>query len=270
MNHAVLAFIQSDVLAYFGIASLILWKQGTETTPTTQVAPSKLGGKSEDVFRLLHYGVVDAYLFAGGEESAYHFFLLVGVEGIGHLIHDGGKVGLEGADGSADGVDVPHEDASIPVVVAGDKVLLGCLMVWLFLEGFHLIYLVNVRGLGSGDVAVAGLGATGLDADGDDDFLVCSIAECLAEDTLVFRGVDDQSIGWSHHDVGFRMLLLNLPTSIGNTRCRIASLRFCKNIVNGHVRDLLLDNADVFLVGDHPHILHWADGIEAVDGELDE
>ena len=33
MNHAVLAFIQSDVLAYLGIASLILWKQGTETAP---------------------------------------------------------------------------------------------------------------------------------------------------------------------------------------------------------------------------------------------
>ena len=33
MNHAVLAFIQADVLAYLGIASLILWKQGTETTP---------------------------------------------------------------------------------------------------------------------------------------------------------------------------------------------------------------------------------------------
>ena len=34
MNHAVLAFIQSDVLAYLGIASLILWKQGTEAAPT--------------------------------------------------------------------------------------------------------------------------------------------------------------------------------------------------------------------------------------------
>ena len=33
MNHAVLAFIQADVLAYLGIASLILWKQGTEATP---------------------------------------------------------------------------------------------------------------------------------------------------------------------------------------------------------------------------------------------
>ena len=33
MNYAILAFIQSDVLAYLGIASLILWKQGTEATP---------------------------------------------------------------------------------------------------------------------------------------------------------------------------------------------------------------------------------------------
>ena len=35
MNHAVLAFIQSDVLAYFGIASLILWEQGAEAAPAT-------------------------------------------------------------------------------------------------------------------------------------------------------------------------------------------------------------------------------------------
>ena len=33
MNHAVLAFIQSDIITYLSIASLILWKQGTETTP---------------------------------------------------------------------------------------------------------------------------------------------------------------------------------------------------------------------------------------------
>ena len=27
---------------------------------------------------------------------------------------------------------------------------------------------------------------------------------------------------------------------------------------------------NVFLVGDHPHVLHRADGLEAVNGELDE
>lgn len=142
--------------------------------------------------------------------------------------------------------------------------------VGLFLEGFHLIYLVHVSGFGSGDVAVAGLGASGLDADGDDSFLVCCIAECLAEDTLIFRGVDDQGIGWCHNDVSIRMFLLNLPTGISNTWSGIASLGFGENIVNRHVKDLLLDNADIFLVGDHPHVLHGADGLEAVDGELDE
>ena len=34
MNHAVLAFIQSDILTYLGIASLILCEQGTEAAPT--------------------------------------------------------------------------------------------------------------------------------------------------------------------------------------------------------------------------------------------
>ena len=33
---------------------------------------------------------------------------------------------------------------------------------------------------------------------------------------------------------------------------------------------LLLDNADVFLVGHHPHVLYWADGLQTVHGELDE
>ena len=33
MDHTVLAFVQSDLLAYCGIAILILWKQGAEAAP---------------------------------------------------------------------------------------------------------------------------------------------------------------------------------------------------------------------------------------------
>lgn len=177
---------------------------------------------------------------------------------------------MEGADGSTDGVDVPDEDAGVPVVVAGREVLLGGGEVGLFLEGFHLIYLVHVSWFGSGNVAVAGLGAAGLDADGDDNFLVGGIAECLSEDTLILGGVDDEGIGGGYHDVGIVMLLLDLPTSVGDAGGSVACLGFGEDIINGHVRDLLLDNADVFLVGDHPHVLNGTDGLEAVDGELDE
>ena len=35
MNHAVLAFIQADILTYLGIATLILQKQGTKGCPDT-------------------------------------------------------------------------------------------------------------------------------------------------------------------------------------------------------------------------------------------
>lgn len=65
-------------------------------------------------------------------------------------------------------------------------------------------------------------------------------------------------------------MLLDFPACIGDAGGGIACLRFGKDVVNGHVRDLLLDNADVFLVGNHPHIFHGTDGLEAVDGELDE
>ena len=45
MNHAVLAFIQADVLAYLGIASLILWKQGTEAAPAPKSLQPNSAGK---------------------------------------------------------------------------------------------------------------------------------------------------------------------------------------------------------------------------------
>ena len=66
------------------------------------------------------------------------------------------------------------------------------------------------------------------------------------------------------------MFLLDLPASVGDAGGSVACLGFGEDIVNGHVRNLLLDNADVFLVGDHPHVFHGADGLEAVNGELDE
>lgn len=118
MDYTVMAVVEADVLAYLGVAVIVLREERAETAPAAKVAPTELGGEGVDVFRLLHYGIVYAYLLAGWEESAYHFFLIVCIERVGHFVHDGCKVGLEGADGSANGVDVPHEDAGIPIVVA--------------------------------------------------------------------------------------------------------------------------------------------------------
>ena len=139
MNHAVLAVVETDILAYLGVAVLVLREEGTEAAPAAQVAPAELGWQSKNILRLLHHGIVNAYLLAGWEEFADYLFLLLGIERIGHFVYDGCELGLEGADGSADGVDVPHEDAGVPIVVASSKVLLGCLQVWLFLESLNLV-----------------------------------------------------------------------------------------------------------------------------------
>ena len=56
-----------------------------------------------------------------------------------YLVHDAGKLRLEGTDCLADGIDVPYEDSGIPIVIASSKILLGCLQVWLFLESLNLV-----------------------------------------------------------------------------------------------------------------------------------
>ena len=165
-------------------------------------------------------------------------------------------------------MDVPHEDSGIPIVIAGGKVLLGCLQVWLFLEGFHLIYLVYAREIGCGDVAIACFWAAWLDANGHDGFFVGSIVQSLAEDALIFGCVYNQSIGGGYNDVGIGVLLLDFPTSIGDAGGGVTCLWLGENIVCRHVRYLLLDDADVFLVGDHPHILYRTDRFQSVNGEL--
>lgn len=175
---------------------------------------------------------------------------------------------MEGADGSANGVDVPHEDAGVPIVVACGEVVLGGGEVGLLLEGFYLIYLVHVREVGCGDVAIACFGAAGLDANGHDGFFVRSIVQSLAENTLIFCCVYNQSIGGGYNDVGIGVLLMDFPTSVSDAGGCVACLWLGEDIICGHVRNLLLDDADVFLIGDHPHILYRTDRFQSVNGEL--
>ena len=92
-----------------------------------------------DFLRLLHHSIVNAYLLAGWEEFAYYLFLLFGIERRYHLVHDTGKLRLEGSDCLADGIDVSYEDSGIPIVIASGNVLLGCLQVWIFLESLYLV-----------------------------------------------------------------------------------------------------------------------------------
>ena len=177
---------------------------------------------------------------------------------------------MEGADGSADGVGVPYEDASVPKVVASGEVVLGGSEVGLFLEGFYLIYLICVGWGGSSNITIACLWAAGLDANGHNGFFVGCVAQSLAQYSLKLRGIDDKGIGGGHHDVSIGVLFLDFPASISDAGGGVACLWLCQYVIYWHVRYLLLDNANVFLVGDHPHVLYWADGLQTVDGELDE
>lgn len=107
------------------------------------------------------------------------------------------------------------------------KVLLGSLQVWLFLESLHLVDFIYGCWLCCGNIAIACFRAAWLNTDGNDGVLIGGIAQCLAEHSLILRGINDESIGWCHHDVGIGMLLLDFPAGISNTWSGIASLRLC-------------------------------------------
>ena len=126
-----------------------------------------------------------------------------------------------------DGIDIPNKDSCIPIIITSRKILFCCLLVWLFLESFHLIDFIYGRWLCCSNIAVTGLRTAWLNTDCYYRFLIGGIAQCLALYSLILCGIDYQSIGWSHYYVCFRMFLLYLPASIGDTRCSIASLRFC-------------------------------------------
>ena len=89
------------------------------------------------------------------------------------------------------------------------------------------IHTIGCPCLRCSDIAIACFRTAWFNTDGHDGVLIGSIAQCLAEHSLILRGVDHQGIGWCHHDVGIRMLLLNLPAGISNTWSSIASLRLC-------------------------------------------
>ena len=87
------------------------------------------------------------------------------------------------------------------------------------------IHTIGCPCLRYGDIAIACFRAAWLNTDSTDGVLIGSIAQCLAEHSLILRGINDQSIGWCHHDDSIRMILLDLPAGISNTWSCIASFR---------------------------------------------
>ena len=75
------------------------------------------------------------------------------------------------------------------------------------------------------NIAIACFRAAWFDTDSNYAVLIGSIAQCLAEHSLILLCIDDQGIGWCHHEVGIRMLILDLPAGISYTWSGITSHR---------------------------------------------
>ena len=98
-----------------------------------------------------------------------------------------------------DGIDVPYEDTGIPIIITSRKILFSCFLVWLFPESLYLVDFIYGCWLCSCDIAVTGLRTAWLNTDCYYRFLIGSIAQCLAQYSLILCGIDYQSIGWCHY-----------------------------------------------------------------------
>ena len=217
-DHAVLG-IDEGVAAVFeehvapgDVAAAVLVGDVPERIPGAHVGPAgahghdaarnaQIGGAGE----FLHHRVVDGIRRAGHEGILIHPHevrvprpaLPGGVAGLGHG-------GLQRREGFEPGAGAHHEEAAVPKVFAAIEIALGGGGVGLFDEGSDGLAAVGALGA-EADVAVAGLGAVGDDAEGDDGAVQRS-RNARVDGGLEAGEVTDHVVRRHHqqHGVGFR------------------------------------------------------------------
>ena len=181
----------------FGQGAVVVgvgWEGFAEGGPASDVEPLDGHGDGGDVGGFFHDGEVDRHLGEGGIDGVEDFLLARGVPGVGDL-HEAtvgfGEVLFELVE---DGFGFPDEHAGVPGVLAGGDVLFGDFFLGFFFEGLDFEDAGAVGEFGAAlDVAEAGGGEGGGDAEGDEGFGVFvdgveGAGECGLED---IEGFDD-------------------------------------------------------------------------------
>lgn len=220
VHEAVAAAEKAHVGAHHRVPVFIGLDVGLDGAPASQVAPGQVFGDDIDAGALLHYGVVDGDLFAGGKQPVQGLVLSGGEEGRGQLVHHAGNLRGIGAQFIHDGIQVPDEDAGVPEVMAVFQIADGGVQVRFLLEFAHLDQLA-VQGFGGVDVARLGTG--GGDAHRDDGVALLRELQCLGDGVGEFLRLEHQGIGRGYHDIGLRVLPADFPGGIGDTGGGVAA-----------------------------------------------
>ena len=271
MHNAVAGVAERDAFAHHSIAVAVVREFGVERRPSAEIAPTERGGTHIDIVGFFHDGVVDGDVFAGGEVLCNGGALLGGVVDGQQLLknaRDAGRVDTEGVD---DGGNAPHKNAGVPKIARLFQVTLRGGEIGLFAEAVDGIDIALARGgiaeVGL-DVAIAGGGTIGMDAEGDNGVGLGCELNTLTDALREGGGVAHIVVGGRNNECGSRITLLDTPGGIADAGGRAAHAGLEQDVVARHVGELLGHDRSVAFGGDHPDIFGRDNAAEAVDGEL--
>ena len=246
---------------------------GLQRGPGADVVPRERAAAHDDIGGFLHDGVVDGNLFEarevageGGGEGR-----VVGLGGPG--ADEGAELRAEAVEGLEDALRGPDEHAGVPGVFAGGEVGAG---------GFDIGFLDEATdahegdapgglpGLAGLDVAEAGAGEGGLDADGGQHVVFRAKAKALAEDVAEDGEVADDVVGGQHAENGLGVAVENPRGGGGDGGGGVAADGFAEH-GGGVVRsEEFADGLDEGGVGGDEDVVRRDHAIEAVQRLHDE
>ena len=163
----------------------------------------------------------------------------------------------------------PEKHSRVPVVVAGGDELLGPVLIGLLDEAANVQRLVAGGKVAGLDVAVAGLGAGGLNTQHHNVVTGGGHGNALLQRLQKARLVGNDVVGGK--DAQHRVGILALDQEGGQTACRrgVASHRLLHNLRLGHASQLVADLVGQIFIGDHPGLGRGGQRLEPLHGLLD-
>ena len=271
MHDAVVGVVERHAVAHHGVAVAVMRQFGVERRPGAEVAPSEGRGAHIDVVGFFHDGIVDGDVFAVGKFPGDGGALLRSVvegEEIFEDARNGRRIDAEGID---DGGNTPNEDAGVPEIIGLCHIALRSGQIGLFAKTVDGVDVLLARGgiaeVGL-DVAVAGGGAIGVDAERDDGVGLGGELNTLTDALREGGGVAHIVVGGRNNECGSRIALLDAPGGIADAGGRAAHAGFEQDVVARHVGELLGHDCSIAFGGDHPDVFGRDNAGETVDGEL--
>lgn len=266
----VVAAVEMADFAILLVAVAVAEEVGTDRGPVADVIPVEAGFDVEHAGGFFHEGVVDGKFGEIGE---------LGLDGgaevaaTGEGVDEGGKFGAQGGEIVADGFNAPEKHAGVPGETALFQETLGEVGAGFFAEAQNFENRIAVGcgggvGIAAFDVAVAGAGPGGFDADGDEGLAFLGGGAGGAKGVLESFAVLDDVVGGQHHHGGAGVAGGHPTDGKGDGGACVAFVGFGDDVFDREIFEDGADAVELLMVGEDQDVFFGNETFKAVDGVL--